>query len=128
MQDSDRQMLMEYWLFQLMKGGHRPLCYARAADDNKPALVAFLLPVDEHLINEAECEVVLDPGPPCQVRFRFQTKEQEIQLVVPVDEQSNCPAQELLNAARQADTFWLFISSEDSQAVSLYEIGWNPSS
>jgi len=126
MQESDRQMLMEFWLFQLLKGGRRPLCYARAADRQNQALVSFLLPINEYQVNEADCEVVVNPGPPCEVSFEFTLPPQSFHLVVPINQDYGCQPEILIAAAGQVETFWLFISQEDTQAITLYEIAWNP--
>lgn len=125
MQESDRQMLMEYWLYQLLQQGNRPLCYARPKDKEHDALVAFLLPLAEEHINDADCQITLDPGPPCEASFAFKQDGFMHTVLVPI-ENSGCQQESLLTAAGQVDRFWLFISRAGSQNISLYQVGWNP--
>ncbi|MGE5449833.1 MAG: hypothetical protein ACM3PA_00465 [Methanomassiliicoccales archaeon] len=128
LQENDRQMLMEFWLFHLLKQGSRPLGYARPRKDQQEALVAFLLPVAEHYVNEADCQVILDPGPPCQVGFEFKLEDNLYSMQVLIDDASGCQPEELLLAAQQVDTFWLFVCQEGSQSTTLYEVEWHPQS
>ncbi|MGE5381000.1 MAG: hypothetical protein ACM3NT_08035 [Methylocystaceae bacterium] len=124
MQESDRQMLMEFWLLRLLEQGSRPLCYARTGESD--ALVAFLLPVAEQYITDAECQISLNPGPPCEIEFEFVSPEQTYQLQLAVDGNCGCRPEDLLLAAQQVDRFWLFIGPGTSQSITLYEVDWRP--
>lgn len=128
MQESDRSMLVEYWLSKLLMQGLRPLCYARTGSEQVRALVAFLLPIDETLVGDAECEISLDPGPPCNIVFSFYQGEEAHRVELVVNGDSGCQAEDLLAAAREVSQFWLFINQADYQGLSLYEVEWNPSS